>query len=215
MCITICVAGYGGGMEVIMINKISESVTTKLMKSNIIKDEDFELYQFGIESFLMKAIHLISYLLIGVIFGRILELVVFLIALIPLRECSGGYHARTPLRCYIISCSTIFTFLCLLSFLPDAKLLFTIILALVTSFILFFIVPVETENKPLSDTEITHYRRKARFLIVIELSLAFVFYMVSWYVWSFIMTLSLSYELFIAIAGILAKKASKDNNTGN
>jgi len=172
----------------------------------LIKEEDFEVYQFGIESFIMKACHLISYVTIGLLFRRLPELLVFLAAFIPLRECSGGYHAKTPLKCYILSCGTVITFLCLLLFIPVDKTQYSIILAVISSLILFFIVPVETENKPLSDAEVTYYKSKAGFIIIIELGLVLIFRMVLWNELSFILALSLTYELMIALAGLSAKR---------
>jgi accessory gene regulator B len=192
-----------------MIDRISEYVVRKLRESNIIKEEDIELYQFGIESFLMKACHLISYLVIGLLFGRLPELLLFLAAFIPLRECSGGYHAKTPLRCYILSCCTVIAFLCLITFVPGNRIPYGLFLALVSSFVLYFIVPVETENKPLSDTEVIHYKRKARLMIGAELGLTIAFYLVSWYVFSLILSLSLTFELIIALAGLGRKKDEK------
>ena len=190
-----------------MLSKVSGCLAGKLAKSNIIKEEDFEVYQFGIESFIMKACHLISYVTIGLLFRRLPELLVFLTAFIPLRECSGGYHAKTPLKCYILSCGTVITFLCLLLFIPVDKTQYSIILAVISSLILFFIVPVETENKPLSDAEVTYYKSKAGFIIIIELGLVLIFRMVLWNELSFILALSLTYELIIALAGLSAKLA--------
>ncbi len=190
-----------------MLSKVSGCLAGKLAKSNIIKEEDFEVYQFGIESFIMKACHLISYVTIGLLFRRLPELLVFLAAFIPLRECSGGYHARTPLKCYILSCGTVITFLCLLLFIPADKTQYSIILAVFSSLILFFIVPVETENKPLSEAEVTYYKSKAGFIIIIELGLVLIFRMVLWNELSFILALSLTYELMIALAGLSAKMA--------
>ena len=189
-----------------MLSKVSGCLAGKLAKSNIIKEEDFEVYQFGIESFIMKACHLISYVTIGLLFRRLPELLVFLTAFIPLRECSGGYHAKTPLKCYILSCGTVITFLCLLLFIPVDKTQYSIILAVISSLILFFIVPVETENKPLSDAEVTYYKSKAGFIIIIELGLVLIFRMVLWNELSFILALSLTYELMIALAGLSAKR---------
>lgn len=192
-----------------MLSKVSECLAGKLAKSNVIEEEDLEVYQFGIESFIMKVCHFISYVAIGLLFHRLPQLLLFLAAFIPLRECSGGYHARTPLKCYILSCGTVITFLCLYLFMPVDKTQYSIILAVISSLILFFIVPVETENKPLSEAERTYYKSKAGFIIIIELALVLIFRMVSWNELSFILAMSLTYELMIALAGLSTKKGKK------
>jgi accessory gene regulator protein AgrB len=44
-----------------------------------------------------------SALIIGWIFGVVLEITVFMAAYIPLITFASGYHAKTPIRCYIFS----------------------------------------------------------------------------------------------------------------
>lgn len=189
-----------------MFNKASECLTRKLVNKNIIKKEEVEIYQFGIANFMMKAIHLISYTIIGFAFRQLPALIVFLAAFIPLRECSGGYHAKTPFRCYIISCITVASFLCLLLFLPQGSK-YSILIGVFSSLILFPAVPVESENKPLSDAEKTYYKSKAGFIIIIELCLVFTFKMLGWNKLSYVLALSLVYELIIALAGLCSKIA--------
>ncbi|WMJ87931.1 accessory gene regulator ArgB-like protein [Anaerocolumna sp. MB42-C2] len=188
-----------------MLGKVSVSLTNRLIKNNIIKQEDFEIYQFGIENFMMRACHIISYLILGLSFNLLPELLIFLIAFMPLRENSGGYHAKTPLKCYILSCAAIFIFLCLVRFTPAEIMEYSVILSLASSLILFLIVPVESENKPLDDTELTYYKSKAGFIIIIELALVLIFKMLLWNELSFILALSLTFELLVALAGIYFK----------
>ncbi|WFR59865.1 accessory gene regulator B family protein [Anaerocolumna sp. AGMB13025] len=189
-----------------MFGKASKSLANKLVKKNIIAKEDFEVYQFGMETFLMKAFHIISYLVIGAVFFRLPELLVFLAAFIPLRESSGGYHAGTALKCYVMSCATVISFLCFLVFLPDSMMEYSLVLALAASLFLFLIVPVETGNKPLEDAERTYYKSKAGFIIIIEFGLVLIFRMVEWKELSFILALSLGYELVIALAGFYVNR---------
>ncbi len=190
-----------------MLSKASESLTNRLVKNNIIKVEDFEVYQFGIENFMIKACHIVSYIIIGFLFQQLPELLVFLAAFIPLRESSGGYHAKTPLKCYFLSCSTVITMMCLIYFMPESMMEYSIVLAVASSLILFLIVPVEAENKPLDEAEQTYYKSKAGFIIIIELGMVLIFRMLEWNELSFIIALSLTYELLIALAGIYKKVA--------
>ena len=193
-----------------MFGKAAERLTNRLIKNNIIKQEDFDIYQFGIENFIMKACHIVSYLILGICFKLVPELLIFLAAFIPLRENSGGYHAKTPLKCYIVSCGTVITYLCLMRFLPNDIMEYSSILALASSLVLFIIIPVESENKPLDETEMAYYKSKAGFLIIIELALVLIFRLLLWSELSFIIALSLFYELFVALAGIYTKIYDSD-----
>ncbi len=184
-----------------MVSEISESFARRLVKKEIITGQDIEVYQFGIECIIMKACHLISYFLIAVFFHMVLEVFVFLIAFIPLRVYSGGYHAKTPLKCYLISCCTILSVMCLIRFTPLYIIQYSSIIAMVVSVILLMIAPVETSTKPLDETEKRYYKKKAGIMIMADLGLVLIFGMfLSTYI-SFIITLSLAYELGIALIG--------------
>jgi accessory gene regulator B len=190
-----------------MFNKLSESLTNRLIETGIINTDELEIYRFGLETLMMKLCHLASYLLLGIFFDKLLELLLFIAAFIPLREYAGGYHAKTPLRCYLVSCLTVISLLFLLHATPSQVMNYSIILAFLASTILFFVVPVESANKPLDESEKTYYRSKAGFLIIFILTGALVSRMLDWNYLSYILALSLAYEAVIAIVGLKAGKS--------
>lgn len=191
-----------------MLTKASVSLTNRLVSAGIVKSEDFEVYLFGIENTILKLIHMVSYVTLGIMLGKLPELVVFLAAFIPLREYSGGFHAKTPLRCYIVSCFTVFTVLFILRVVPDAMLNYSIPISLVGSLLLFLVIPVEAKEKPLDESEKIYYKSKGGFLILLILVLTLVFIILDWDKIAFILSLSLAYEMFIALVGKYIK--SKD-----
>lgn len=189
----------------VMLEKASERLTNHLISSGVIKSEDYEIYQFGIEHTMLKLIHLMSYVALGLIFGKIPELIIFLIAFIPLREYSGGFHAKTPLRCYLVSCLTVVSILLLFTFAINYLIPFNIIIALVGSIGLFFVIPVEAKEKPLDEEEKVYYKKKGRIILLIELLLVIIFKILQWNLVSLIVALSIFYEMFIVYAGKLKK----------
>jgi accessory gene regulator B len=185
-----------------MINRVSESITNILVQKDIISKEDFEIYQFGIDCFIMKSIHILSYFIFAVYFQRIPELLVFLIAFIPLREYAGGYHAKTQLRCYIVSCFAVLSFLILISYIPYKIFYYSIIIAIAVSVFILLIAPVETMNKPLDKQEKTVYKKRAGLLTLIECILVIGLWFTKLYQLSFITSIGLLYVLLIAIIGM-------------
>lgn len=81
--------------------RLSRKIGNDLIKSDIVKAEDAKIYIYGINQILTYVINVFSALIIGAILGVFLEITVFMAAYIPLRSFAGGYHAKTPLRCYI------------------------------------------------------------------------------------------------------------------
>lgn len=83
--------------------RLSHKIADNLVRSNVIREEDAEIYIYGINQILVSVLNVSSALIIGWIFGVVLEIAVFMAAYIPLRTFTGGYHAKTPLRCYFFS----------------------------------------------------------------------------------------------------------------
>lgn len=184
---------------------LSHHLANRLVQNEIISNEDYEVYRFGIECFIMKAVHIITYLLIGLWLHMLRELIVFLIVFIPIRVYSGGYHAKTPLKCYFVSCGAVLTAVFIMKNAPSFIMNNSIIWAFVVSLLLVIIVPIESSNKPLDLAEKIYYKKKARVFITVCLGLVTVLRVFSLNYISFIITLSLTYELGIALIGVAMK----------
>ncbi len=193
-----------------MFGKAADSMVNKLVEMKIIGAEDYELYRFGIETAFLKGIHLISYIILGLLLGKTTELVIFLFAFIPLREYAGGYHAATKLRCYIISCLSILSMLLILRALPEVYYSDSMYLAVFSGVLLLFLVPVETKNKLMDDSEKTYYKSKAGFIIVLLLTLALFLFMLNQFSFSFLLALGLFYELVAAVTGKIILEIGKN-----
>jgi accessory gene regulator B len=189
---------------------ISESLTSKLVKKEIIREEEFDLYRFGFDCFGMKAIHIISYFILGLCFHKLFEIIIFLIAFIPLRIYAGGYHAKTPVKCYFISCCAIASIIYLLYIIPGIFMKYDYIGAIIASLILFMVVPVEASNKQLDEREKYIYKKRAEIIILIDLGFVFVCRMFKLDYISFIITLSLLLELAVASIGRLFIKYNRN-----
>lgn len=59
-----------------------------------------------------------SDLIFGLILGMFFERIIFLVTYIPLRSFAGGYHAKTPVRCYFASLFLIFAVLLFCKYVP-------------------------------------------------------------------------------------------------
>lgn len=58
-----------------------------------------------------------------------------------------------------------------IKFYPAQNLLALWIPTLIAAGIIFLLAPVENDSKPLDDLEITHYRRRTRVFLAIEIAL--------------------------------------------
>lgn len=77
--------------------------TNKLIKYQIIKVEDKELYVYGFWQGGIFIVNLVTVIIIGLLFNMLWQSLVFMVAYGLLRPMAGGYHARTQYNCYILS----------------------------------------------------------------------------------------------------------------
>jgi accessory gene regulator B len=202
-----------------VLDKATVSLVDRLIKKGIIKEQESELYLFGIETAMLKVLHLLTYILMGVLIGELTGLLLFLAVFIPLREYSGGYHAATKLKCYIVSCLTVLSMLLLIKLCNENFYLTSVYLASFSSGILLFLIPVETALRPIDDSEKIYYKSKAGFIIVLLLTITLFLYMTNQTAFSFVIALSLFFEMIAAFTGklifIMGRRSSKQNNNIN
>ena len=86
-----------------MIDRVVSIVVNSLIKNDLLQKSEVELYRFGIKRLLLFCINVITTIIIGIICNMLWQSVVFSIAYIPLRRYAGGYHAKTPQKCYLLS----------------------------------------------------------------------------------------------------------------
>lgn len=147
---------------------ISHKIGDNLVRSNVIKEEDAEIYIYGINQIFVSVLNVSSALIMGLIMGMLLESVIFMAAYIPLRSFAGGYHAKTPVRCYFTSLILIFVVLLFCKYVPFNLLLYGGML-LVSSVAIAFLCPVQDNNKPLNSTERQRYRKNSVIILFVEM----------------------------------------------
>ncbi len=141
------------------MDRLVKGILLRMQTENLVDEENAEIYQFGLECMLLKVVHIMSYLVIGLCMGELLSLVVSGSILIPLRRKTGGYHAKTRIGCYIFSCGTV-ALLCLFNkilMMPVMGIAGTI----VADILILLLAPVENENRELDAEERILFRKQA------------------------------------------------------
>ena len=136
-----------------MNHRIASYLSSKMLAHNLINQELFEVYVYGLELSLSFVISTFIILLVGVLFNQIVSSVVFLVVFIFIRRFTGGYHATTFLRCQICFVSTFISVLSLSKLLP-ANIYIVIILPILVGLPLILkYAPIENKYKPLTSKE--------------------------------------------------------------
>lgn len=148
-----------------------------MVDMGVIPHDDIEIYEYGLEQGIVLLYNFLTTVIIGAVMGMLWQAVVFIICYSTLRTFAGGYHARTPLRCYLFSIVMIALVLKLMEYVGSGYILSLGLLAfpVITALVL---IPVADVNKPLYEYEVVKYRRKALYILAVEvlLSLGFLFF---------------------------------------
>lgn len=143
-----------------MIKLISDKFACFLCKDEGQKN-NFDLYEYAVYIILSSAFHVITVITLGLCFNLLVESLVFYFSFIAIRKFAGGYHAKTPVRCYLFSFASNIIILCLVKWLSSINTLFIfifIIFELLCVVLILLISPLDTENNPLTGQEKKMYR---------------------------------------------------------
>lgn len=152
-----------------MISSISQKIVHSLYRNGEVNETDQELLVYGLTQGIRMCMNILTALVVGLVMGMWWQGLLFMAAFIPVRSFAGGYHAKTPLRCYWYSVGIILVVLYVIRFVGGYQACFDIMTAALAAMV-FFLAPVESKNKPLSGAERTAFRSKARrmlFMVII------------------------------------------------
>jgi len=153
--------------------KVFDKIAARMVECGTIDAEDKEIYEFGLKYIADMILNFATTLIIGFIFGMVWQGILFTASYIPLRSYAGGYHARTPLRCYIFSVVVTVCVLLGLKYLPYCNVLLAA--TAVSGILLFVFAPVGDENKPLDEIETKVFKKRARVVLFFEMGLICLF----------------------------------------
>lgn len=90
------------------MKKMSEYIVSYMDKKRNYSIEEITVISYGIELFLNSVIKIIVYMLIGILIGRMKEVLFSLLVWCSVRKQSGGRHAKNDSICFLISGFSIF-----------------------------------------------------------------------------------------------------------
>ena len=157
-----------------MIEKISNKFIQLLKREDVISENDTDVYAYGLFQLLMMCLNIGTTVLVGILFKAFIPCLVLNIFYIPLRVNAGGFHAKTPFRCYLYSTAIMASLLLIIRYVP-ISFIASIVLFIISSAIVWMFAPVSTVDDPFDEIEKTVYKKRTRIVLISEA----VFYVLS------------------------------------
>lgn len=140
----------------------------RLIDSQVIKEEDREIYEYGLTLLIATLGKLVAFIIIGLLTGLLKEIILFLVFFSGLRLQAGGYHANTVLTCFLGSLALIAIAIFFVRIIPSSyQTLFNFISLVFSLLLVIGFSPSESENRPLTKEERYIYKRRSILILVI------------------------------------------------
>lgn len=162
-----------------MYHKIAVSITSALLgrAENQPEDTEQEVIVYGFELLIASVITFLLVLLLGLMFRKGVQTLIFMLFYCPLRRYSGGYHAGNYRNCTAFFLSMYGAVL--LMSMREMKLPLSVYESLVwiaALAVIWILAPVDTENKRLGSEEKKSYRLRSRKIVLFESTVILLFY---------------------------------------
>ena len=156
---------------------LSTKLTEYMLYKKVIQEDDFEVYQYGIQNFLEISVSIICSVIIAFLLNMKLECIIFFLFFIPLRSYGGGLHMKTYCACLFFSCITLFLILLIVKYITlPCSISF---MAYLFSYLsLKLIGPVDHPNREVDNEENQLFKKKTNLFLLISLFIAVLL----WYI---------------------------------
>lgn len=151
------------------MQKLAQKTANQLAVLGIIAKKDTAVYRYGLEALYSSLLELLTILFLSFFVGNFLQTILFFTAFIPLRVYAGGYHAKTRLRCYLMSLAVYGFFSMMLLMIPVAWLFpFAWGGSILSLLIVWLLAPVVHQNHKISLKSRKMYRNIALMICTTE-----------------------------------------------
>lgn len=175
-----------------------ENFATLMVENNKCEEEDKEIVIYGLKMAIEIILMIITIVALGLIFGLVIEGLLFFLSFSLIRTYAGGYHCESAKVCYIASSCVVLSFFMILKFMNvDYMFLVSSIMVIVSSIAIFKYAPISTKNNPLDNEAKDHFRKKAITNLIIECAIISILLFNNFEYYAFIMSLG------VFISGVL------------
>lgn len=162
-----------------MLHKISENIANYLFDAE--SKYPMSVYIYGIELIISELIGTVIVLIIGILFNSLIESIIFMLSLSLIRFFSGGYHAKTYLRCnmvFVTSALLVFiTHKLYVQYLIEYNIVIYITVFIISFIIMAIFSPVENENKKIEKSDRLRFKITAISITFAEMAFSmFIYY---------------------------------------
>ena len=145
-----------------MLDKLITTSTNYLVRRQVINEDDRDIYEYGFHALYNNIIDISSIVIISLWLGQIPQSILYHLSFVAIRQSAGGFHAKTHLRCFVMS--TAIWLFSLWGIFQTSSPAVCIALAGVSLILVWVKAPIEHENSPMDYDKFKHMKVLSRIL---------------------------------------------------
>ena len=150
-----------------MIEKMALKIVNQMEKQKIISKSNCEYYEYALIAMVENAITVGTMLLLGMLFGKILQTICFLLFFLSLRKRTGGFHADKFWQCYL---GTIIFYIAIMQIVPilcrKPHVMYGLLL--LSTLLICIMGTINHPNMDMNKSELDESKKAARLLLLME-----------------------------------------------
>lgn len=161
-----------------MLHFLAKSVTKWLLKAGAISHNDVALYEYAVYTFFFSMLPLTVSLCLGALLHMFFEALLMILPFVLIRKFSGGFHLKSSRVCFFVSSLFLalsIEFIKLV--LTHKSFLFCSILAVISTFIIIVLSPIDSDERKLSLAEQKLFKKVSILLSLFFLGIYFILLM--------------------------------------
>ena len=180
-----------------MFRNLAEDIVFFLITHKIISIDERDIYIYGAEAILLNGSLLFVFLVISLLTDEIVNFLSYLFFFVPLRIFTGGYHAKTSNRCFVLSTMMYGLSVLIIKIFPLFHTFFlTKIIGIVCVGSIILFSPLVNKNNPLTQKQ----RKRNRIISYLILLFDLIAYILCY---NLIFTISSSILVFVMFDSFL------------
>jgi len=153
-----------------MFEAVVQEIVHNQIEAGSIDESDKEVYLYGYQMLIEFCINILVSVLIAFVFQAFVEVIIFTIAFLLIRGYVGGYHAKTSLGCFCWSASILIGSVVMVKIVSVQEVWqWFFLLEIMAMPCVFKCSPIPTANKPITDNERIHFKKKVKQIYILEL----------------------------------------------
>lgn len=193
-----------------MLDLVTDSITSYLVSNNAAKEEDRDVYKYGLAVLLYNIFLVVFIVLLSFFLHNVIETIVFLITLIVMRKYTGGHHANTRLKCFVTSL-TVYSLAAIADYLQSMWFVnVTIVISLAISCVLMLLfAPICGEQIQWSSSRKNYMKKCNRICLVVFLAIILVMNCLKFKTYAIYISLAIIATSFSLVIEILRLREGK------